>query len=409
MTMLASRLGRDARVLGLVGTGHFLSHFYNLTLPPLLPLLRTEFDASYTALGLAMTCFYAASGIVQVPIGFLVDRIGGRLVLVAGLMVEAGAIGLISLAQSVEALIALAFLAGLGHSVFHPADYAIIASSVDDRRMARAFSIHTFCGHLGSAMAPAIVIFLVALVDWRAALVTVGAVGIVTAIVILLQGDVLRDDAAGAERPEKTEAPSPAAARAGSTAEGIRFLMSVPMLTFFLFYVMTSVTSSGMNTFSVTAVVSLFGAPLTAANAGLTGFLFASAVGVLIGGLILDRTSRHNLVAAGAFFLTAIAVMIIGSVALPSLLLIVLFTLAGFSQGVVRPARDMLLRAAAPPGMIAKSFGFVSTGMAAGGMLAPVLFGWLIDLGAPQAVFWALAGIMLTAVLIVLVPLSKKR
>ncbi|MDP2620539.1 MAG: MFS transporter [Hyphomicrobiales bacterium] len=409
MTMLVSRLGRDARVLGLVGTGHFLSHFYNLTLPPLLPLLKTEFDASYTALGLAMTCFYAASGIVQVPIGFLVDRIGGRLVLVAGLMVEAGAIGLISLAQSVEALVALAFLAGLGHSVFHPADYKIISASVEEKRMARAFSIHTFCGHLGSAMAPAVIIFLVALADWRAALVMAGAVGIITAIVILLQGDVLRDDAAVAERPEKTEAPSSAAVRTGSTAEGIRFLMSVPMLTFFLFYVMTSVTSSGMNTFSVTAVVSLFDAPLAAANTGLTGFLFASAIGVLMGGFILDRTSRHNLVAALAFLLTAVAVMIIGSVALPSVLLIVLFTLAGFSQGVVRPARDMLLRAAAPPGMIAKSFGFVSTGMAVGGMLAPVLFGWLIDLGAPQAVFWALAGIMLVAVLIVLVPLSRKR
>lgn len=408
MTVLASRLGRDARVLSLVGTGHFLSHFYNLTLPPLLPLLRAEFDASYAALGLAMTGFYAASGIVQVPIGFLVDRIGGRLVLVAGLMVEAGAIGLVSLAQSVEALVVLAFIAGLGHSVFHPADYAIISSSVDEKRMARAFSIHTFCGHLGSAMAPAIVIFLVALVDWRAALVMVGAVGIFTAMVILLQGDVLRDDAATAGQPAKKEAPS-AAAQTGSTAEGIRFLMSLPMLTFFLFYVMTSVTSSGMNTFSVTAVVSLFDAPLAAANAGLTGFLFASAVGVLIGGFILDRTSRHNLVAAGAFLLTATAVMIIGSVALPSLLLILLFTLAGFSQGVVRPARDMLLRAAAPRGMIAKSFGFVSTGMAAGGMLAPVLFGWLIDLGAPQSVFWALAGIMIAAVFIALVPLSRKR
>lgn len=408
MTMLASRLGRDARVLGLVGTGHYLSHFYNLTLPPLLPLLKAEFDASYAALGLAMTCFYAASGLIQVPVGFLVDRIGGRLVLVAGLMVEAGAIGLISLAQSVEMLVALAFVAGLGHSVFHPADYAIITSSVDDRRMARAFSIHTFCGHLGSAMAPAIVIFLVALVDWRAALVMVGAVGILTAIVILLQGDVLRDDAPAAERREKKEAPSGASASSGSTAEGIRFLLSVPMLTFFLFYVMTSVTSSGVNTFSVTAVVSLFDTPLTAANAGLTGYLFASAVGVLFGGVILDRTSRHNLVAAAAFFITAIAIAVIGSVPLPAVLLIVLFTLAGFSQGVVRPARDMLLRAAAPRGMIAKSFGFVSTGMAAGGMLAPVLFGWLIDLGVPQAVFWALAIIMVFAMVIVMVPLSKK-
>ncbi|HSM18917.1 MAG TPA: MFS transporter, partial [Hyphomicrobiales bacterium] len=130
--------------------------------------------------------------------------------------------------------------------------------------------------------------------------------------------------------------------------------------------------------------------------------------GVLIGGVILDRTSRHNLVAAAAFFITAIAIAVIGSVPLPAVLLIVLFTLAGFSQGVVRPARDMLLRAAAPRGMIAKSFGFVSTGMAAGGMLAPVLFGWLIDLGVPQAVFWALAVIMVFAMVIVMLPLSKK-
>jgi len=407
--MLASRLGRDARVLSLVGSGHFLSHFYNLTLPPLLPLLKTEFDASYAALGLAMTCFYAASGIVQVPVGFLVDRIGGRLVLIAGLMVEAGAIGLISLAQSIEALIIFAFLAGLGHSVFHPCDYAIINSSVDERRMARAFSIHTFCGHLGSAMAPAVMIFLAALVDWRAALVMVSSVGIVVAIIILFQGDVLRDDAPVPEKFEKKKEEPPAgSAQAGSMAQGIRFLLSGPMLLFFLFYVMTSMTSSGMNTFSVTAVVSLFDTPLTAANTGLTGFLFASAIGVLFGGLILDRTSRHNLVAAGAFFLTAVLITIIGSVALPSVLLIVLFTLAGLSQGVVRPARDMLLRAAAPRGMIAKSFGFVSTGMAAGGMLAPVLFGWLIDIGLPQAVFWALAAIMLAAVFIALVPFAKK-
>lgn len=408
MSMLAPRMSRDARVLGLVGTGHFLSHFYNLTLPPLLPILKPEFNASYAALGLAMTCFYAASGITQVPIGFLVDRIGGRLVLVAGLMVEAGAIGLISLAQSVETVVVLAFVAGLGHSVFHPADYKIISSSVGEKRMARAFSIHTFCGHLGGAMAPAVIIFLAALADWRAALVIAGAVGIVMAIVILIQGDVLRDEAPVRETPDKKMSSS-GAERPLSTAAGIRFLFSVPMLTFFLFYVMTSVTSSGMNTFSVTAVVSLFDAPLAAANTGLTGFLFASAVGVLIGGFILDRTSRHNLVAALAFLLTAVAVAIIGSVSLPSVLLVLLFTVAGFSQGVVRPARDMLLRAAAPPGMIAKSFGFVSTGMAVGGMLAPVLFGWLIDLGAPQTVFWALAAIMVVAVLIVLVPLSKKR
>ena len=74
---------RDARVIGLVGVAHGLSHFFQLALPPLFPLLRAEFDVSWTLLGALVGVFYAASGLVQFIAGFWVDRFGARPVLFA--------------------------------------------------------------------------------------------------------------------------------------------------------------------------------------------------------------------------------------------------------------------------------------------------------------------------------------
>jgi MFS family permease len=72
---------RYAAIMGMIGSGHALSHFYLLALPPLFPLLKAEFGVGYAALGLLVTMFNLATGLAQVPAGFLVDRIGARRVL----------------------------------------------------------------------------------------------------------------------------------------------------------------------------------------------------------------------------------------------------------------------------------------------------------------------------------------
>ncbi|MFB3087663.1 MAG: MFS transporter, partial [Acidiferrobacterales bacterium] len=145
---------RSAKVIGLVSTGHFFSHFYMLLLPPLFPMLRDVYGVGFTELGLVIAAFSLTTGLTQVPVGFLVDRYGARGILIGGLMLESLAIGLVGLFPFYGALLALMVLAGLANAVYHPADYAILTASVHRARMGRAFSIHTFAGYLGAAVAP---------------------------------------------------------------------------------------------------------------------------------------------------------------------------------------------------------------------------------------------------------------
>ena len=390
---------QDAKVLGLISTGHFMSHFYVLTLPPLFPFLRQSFDVSYTELGLIVTALYGTAAVTQVPVGLMVDRLGARTVLTAGLTMLAGAFALIGLAPSFPAVLALAVLAGAGNSVFHPADYAILAGSISPQRMGRAFSIHTFSGHLGSAAAPATMIFLVAVFGWRTAMIAAGLFGLLVVVALSTQWGSLRDDALATKKTKGASAPS-----AGPNRSGLALLFSRPMVLFFLFFATLSMTSTGMQAFSVTAFVTLHDMPLATASTALTVYLFCSAAGILVGGQIADRTARHDLVAAAVFVLTIVVTLVFAWVDLQLVALVALMIVVGLGQGIIRPARDMMLRAASPKGSVGRVFGFVSAGIAVGSAVAPIPFGLILDAGRPDWVFYLMAIFMAVALVTVMIP-----
>ena len=392
---------RDVRILGIIGSGHFLSHFYVLCLPPLFPFFKSEFGVSYAALGLLLSIRSIANGTMQVPVGFLVDRIGARVVLTTGITMMAVGIALISFVQSYWALVALVVVIGVGSSTFHPADYSLLNASIAGSKIGRAFSLHTFSGQLGTATAPVIIIFLATLFDWRTALVLVGLVGIAVMGVLATQWNRIPEDGATSKKKAASSMPS----LGPETLRGnIGILLSKPMLIFLAFYSMTSLASGGLQAFTVVALVSLHDTPLAAASGALTGYLFASALGVLLGGVIADRTTRHDIQAALAFIAGALIMLVVGGVSLHFTVIVFALTLAGLTQGMIRPARDMMVRAAVPKGAIGRAFGFVSAGASVGGALSPVLFGWVIDLGKPEWVFYLLAIIMVLSIGTAMVP-----
>lgn len=372
---------RNAKVIGLVSAGHFFSHFYLLLLPPLFPLLRDVYGVGFTELGLTITAFSITSGLTQVPLGFLVDRYGARPILIGGLIVESLAIGLVGVFPFYGALIALMVLAGLANAVYHPANYAILSASVDKRRMGRAFSIHTFAGYLGAAVAPVTILFLMTLTDWRTAIIICGVAGALFTLVIAFNSDVLQD--------ATTTLPTQTTAQHRPERTGLSLLFSMPMVMGLLFFTGLSMSSHGMSEFSVSALTLMHDITLTKAGAVLSAYLFASPLGVLIGGWIADRTRRHDLIAVLCFVVIGLAIFCVAALDLSLEEITILFVVAGLFNGIVAPSRDMMIRAVTPAGETGKVFGFVSTGYNIGGVFAPVMFGFILDNADPALVFWA--------------------
>ena len=370
----------DARTIGLVSAAHFVSHYYILLLPPLFPFIRADYGVSYTELGLAIAAFNIVSAAFQTPTGFLIDRFGARLILITGLILGAGAVLIMGLVPLFWVLVAMMALNGLANTVYHPANYAILSHVISSRRIGHAFSVHTFSGMLGTAVAPASLLLLQSALGWRGALVVAAMLGFAVAALLALRGDRLMDRV----QPGKETR----AAQAGETrAGGWRLLFSAPILQNLLFFVLLAITSGGVSNYSVVALGALYATPVSIANAALSAFLLLSALGVLAGGWFAVRTSHHAFVASLGLLATGAAVLLVGTVDLGTVLLIVMMAAGGLANGIIMPSRDMIVRAVTPRGSYGKVFGFVTTGFNIGGILAPPIYGALMDHGHARAVF----------------------
>ena len=395
-TLCASRASH-MRLVGVISAAHFVSHYYILILAPLLPFVRDAYGVSYTELGLALAAFNIVTGTLQTPAGFLVDWLGARVILIVGLLIGAVAFVIVGLVDSFWVLVAMFALAGVGNTVYHPADYALLSHHVPTDRIGQAFSIHTFAGMMGSAFAPASLLMMQSWWGWRGAFIGAGLFGFAVAAILLM----VRDNA-----PVQATAPAP---RAGmeKSAEGWRLLLSTPILMNLFFFVLIAMINGGMFNYSVVALGELYDTPAAVANSALSGLLLLSAVGVLVGGVAATRVSRHAYVAALGLAAMALTATLIAQFDLGTVMLVLVMTAFGFSYGVIMPSRDMMVRDITPPGSFGKVFGFVTTGFNIGGIVSPLIFGAIMDHGSPRFVFVAVAAFALLSVITV-VSLPRK-
>lgn len=394
----------EARTVLLVSGAHAFSHFYMLVLPPIFPLLHSDLNVSYTALGALLMVYAIATGVMQVPMGLLVDHVGGRAVLAGGLALNAVAISMLGIFPDYWLMILFMLLAGAGNSVFHPADYALLSARVGDGRIGRAFSMHLFAGYVGWMCAPPVVLALTSLVGWQNAMMILGVVGIGYAAGLLMQRGNLCDR----EQRDAVREVTRNAHESGMRT-GLRLIFTPAIAILFVFYAIVAAAGNGMQGFSVVALVDLHEMSLERANLALTIYFVAAATGTLVGGYLADRVGRHDVATAIAFSLSALFVMLIGAQLVPSMMVLGLMYLAGFVFAAVGPMRDVMVRNASPRGQIGTAFGVVTTGFSVGLTLSPVLLGWIADLGRPEFVFWSTAMIMLAGILMLSVMGSSFR
>jgi MFS family permease len=388
---LARSRPSHVRIVTLVSAAHFVSHYYILILAPLLPFVKDAYNVSYTEIGLAITTFNIVTAVLQTPAGFLVDWLGARIILIIGLLIGAAAFTVVGLVDSFWVMVMMFGLAGIGNTVYHPADYALLSQHVPSERISQAFSVHTFAGMMGSTAAPASLLMMQSMWGWRGAFIGAGLLGLAVALVLMLMRE-------GTPLPEAAKPKDSADKSAGSWS----LLLSGPILMNLFFFVLLAMISGGMFNYSVVALGVLHGTPAAVANTALSSLLLMSAFGVLAGGVVATRARRHAVVAALGLAGMAAMAILVGQIDLGSIMLIAVMTVFGFFYGVIMPSRDMIVREVTPPGSFGKVFGFITTGFNIGGIVSPLIFGALMDHGSPRLVFAAVAAFALLSVLTVI-------
>lgn len=381
MTTLASApaLRQDVRVIGLIASAHGLSHFYQIVIAVMFPLIKDDLGVSYAALGATIAVFYTVSAVCQTLAGFAVDRFGAQRVLVAGLTLCSTGVLLAGVSRGYEMLVLAALVAGVGNSVFHPADFAILNTRVNLKRLGYAFSFHGVGGNLGYALAPVFSYGMSAMYGWHVALMCAAVLGPMMIALLLANGEAIAvAGRSGGKGAPKTR-----------LSEDVRVLVSLPVVMCFMYFLLLSVGFTGVQIFGVTSMVSLFQVPVAVASTALTAYLIASAAGVLTGGWVATRAARHDLVAASGLLVTGLAMLVMAFAPLPPWALAPVLAFAGFCSGMTNPSRDLLVRSATPPGSAGKVYGFVYSGLDVGSMAMPVFYGWLIDRGMANGVFIA--------------------
>ncbi len=391
LTLPDTGVRQDARVIGLIGLAHSISHFSQLLLAPLFPWLKDEFGVSYAELGFLLTIFFVTSCIVQALSGFWVDRVGPRPVLFAGLaLVGAAALGFAA-STSYAWLAAFSVLAGTGNGVFHPVDYTVLNRKIGKARLGHAYSVHGLTGSLGWALAPAMLVPLTLAYSWRTALVCAALLAFAVLVVLWLQRDQI----------DVPPLPVPAAPAAGAkSAEGAYDFLKIPAVWmcfgFFFFY---AGALSIIQSFAPQAAKELHGVPAHLAAMCLTVYMVCSACGMLLGGFLAAQPERCERVVAIAFGLAAGLALVLGYAQVPALAVPLLFGAMGAMSGVAGPSRDLLVKRSTPANATGRVYGVVYAGLDIGQAVVPLFIGALMDHGAFSSVWGVLAALL--AVLIV--------
>ena len=387
----------DVAVIALVGVAHATSHLFHLLLPPLFPLLMPDFGFGYTEAGFLMTVFFTISGVGQAFAGIVVDRYGARRVLMAGVSLLAASGVALSVAVNYPMLLLAVALAGIGNSVFHPADFSLLNKKVSPARLGYAFSVHGLSGNLGWAIGATISGMALAWAGWRVAGVAATLVALCSVAALQMARPLLDDDQGKVG--------------AGGTAMGATFsFLGAPVIWLaFTFFLLVTAAFGGLQSFSAPVLGGLYGLSAAAGVAALTGYLLGSAAGMVVGGFVAVRVHAHDRTVGAALIAAAIFASALASGLPPAWSVIPLMVGIGIGVGLAGPSRDLLVRRVATDSIaggnaspaFGRVYGFVYSGLDVGLALGPLAFGMLLDAGGRNGVLPGVALLQVLAVLTV--------
>jgi len=387
----------DVRVITLISLAHGSSHFFHLILPPMFPWLKAEFGFNYAELGLLMTIFFVVSCIVQAASGFLVDRIGARPVLFMGSSLLALAALFYSQSDSYLMLVIAAVIAGCGNGVFHPVDYTLINHKISPPNLPYAYSLHGVTGYIGWAAAPAFMVAVAAIADWRMAFISAAALGALVLIILWVNRASLLDDVQA--RRDESEASHLASNPGGAPMSTFGFLKLPMVWLCWIFLFLSMAATTGLQSFAPTALFKIYDIAVSSGNYYLTLMSLGGAGGMLLGGYFAAKLKVPERIITICFSLNIVLGLLMATGLVPVELIVIAFTVIGLGLGIAAPSRDLIIRSATPSRSSGRVYGIVYSGIDLGAALSPFIFGIFLDIGLPKLLFVGVALMQLMLIL----------
>ncbi len=339
---------------------HALHDGYTDLIYVMLPLWQAEFGLSYAALGVLRGLFTGAMAGLQIPSGFLANRIGAPLVLAVGTIVTGAGFILAGWSGGVTALVVALLLAGIGSATQHPLASELIAQSFSGARSRKMLGAYNFSGDLGKMALPLLGSIMLATMSWRETSAWLGAAGLIAGVVIFLA----MPRYAPAKATEKNEAVT---GQVGRVRFAFPLLVSVGVLD--------SAVRMAFLTF-LPFVLTAKGASIQTVGLALTLVFAGGALGKISCAYI---GARIGTVATVWLTETVTALGIAAILPLPleaSLLLLPLVGIAlnGTSSVLYGSVPDLV-----EPAKRQHAFGIFYTGTIGSGAVAPVVFGVVGD------------------------------
>ncbi|MBU3607621.1 MFS transporter [Polynucleobacter nymphae] len=389
MTVALSRRASDVRVIALISLAHGSSHFFHLILPPMFPWLKDAFALSYAELGLLMSVFFLISCVAQAASGFLVDRIGARPVLFGGIGLLILAALIYSQSNGYAMLLIGAVIAGCGNGIFHPVDYTLINHKVSPPNLPYAYSMHGVTGYLGWAAAPAFMVGIAQLTDWRIAFQSAAVLEALILLILWLNRSQLIDDVKERHTQSHGSAQtiSPGSAPAGTFA-----FLKLPAVWFcWIFFFFSMASTSSLQSFAPSSLFEIYQIPLDIGSYFITLLALGSASGVLFGGYLAAKLQAPERIVSFCLSITIVMCLLLGTGLVSAEMIPLIFFALGFGYGVVAPSRDLLVKLATPKGVAGRVYGIVYSGIDLGAAVGPFIFGFFMDAGLPKALFIGIA------------------
>jgi len=388
----------EKKLLGLTAASHNMVHLFEGVLPPLIPILLTEFGTDYFHLGVVVTIFSYGFGLGALPAGYLSDRCGPKRLIIIYLL---GAGVLFTGIFTVNTLViygGIMCVIGMFCSLYHPAANALIARTFAQK--GQAFAINGIVGSLGVAMAPALSAWLGSAFGWKTPHVMYGIMG----VALGWYGFRIRGE----------KIPAAETGRGQTDADGSQPIPYLNLVLFYMTAVMLGVTYKGIMTFLpayMAEQVKFHGFGLTPVAIGGTFATFAlmfGGFGQYIAGRLTDRYQPEKIYSAGLVIGAVFVFMMAKST---NILLVVSAVIYAFFYFSTQPTQNFLIASYMPRNRQGLGFGihfFLTFGV---GSTAAAVSGYIADRFGLTAVFYIMgffftAAAMLSIVLLIKAPKS---